>query len=145
DSSSDQCKCNSGYIIGTSGQCVSAISYCSTQLGVMSRYNSISKKCECMIGYEFNGSGCVYKTINYPTQTYKKNINQNNAKNIDTFNPNDWVEVPTPTQKDSPDILSFNYGQSDTATSTSTTTAINKSSFWGKMSHYLNPFSWFKK
>ncbi len=59
------CKCNYGYVIGASGQCVSGNSYCSSKLGLMSQYNSLSKQCECMIGYEFDGSSCTYKTTNY--------------------------------------------------------------------------------
>ena len=133
DYSSDQCKCNSGYINGVSGQCESIVSYCSGQLGIMSRYNSLSKKCECIAGYELNGSNCVYKTINYPAlNTYKNKQNQTN--------PNDWVEVTTPVQKYTPDVLPV-----DSNAMTTTTNNTNKQSFWSNVIRYLNPFSWFKK
>lgn len=31
----------------------------------MSSYSSLTKKCECDLGYEFDGSSCVYKSSNY--------------------------------------------------------------------------------
>jgi len=31
----------------------------------MSSYDSSTKKCECDLGYEFDGSNCVYKSSNY--------------------------------------------------------------------------------
>lgn len=65
DSLNNTCKCDSGNVIGSSGQCTSATSVCSKQIGLMSQYNSSSKKCECMYGYEYNGSSCVYKETNY--------------------------------------------------------------------------------
>ncbi len=58
------CKCNYGYIV-SGGSCVNANNYCSSQLGVMSQYNSLSNKCECMSGYEQSGSTCVYKIRDY--------------------------------------------------------------------------------
>lgn len=61
DSSSDSCKCYSGYIVSGSS-CVNANLYCSDKIGLMSQYNSISKTCECMYGYEYDGSSCVYKS-----------------------------------------------------------------------------------
>jgi len=44
---------------------VSGNSVCYSKLGYSSSYNSSSKKCECMSGYEFNGSSCVYKNTDY--------------------------------------------------------------------------------
>lgn len=55
------CKCNYGYVIGSSGRCTSASLVCSQKIGLMSQYNSLTKTCECMSGYEFDGSMCVYK------------------------------------------------------------------------------------
>lgn len=53
------CKCNSGYVV-QNGSCVSGESYCDSQHGYMSTYNSLSKTCGCMAGYFFNNSGqCV--------------------------------------------------------------------------------------
>ena len=60
DSSSQNCKCNYGYVAKGS-VCISGSSYCSSEIGLMSTYNASSRKCECMIGYEYDGSGCVYK------------------------------------------------------------------------------------
>lgn len=68
------CKCDYGYVIGTSGQCTNAGSVCMAQLGLMSQYNSSSKQCECMYGYEFNGLNCVYKTRDY-SSTYVPSAN----------------------------------------------------------------------
>ncbi len=74
DTISKTCKCDSGYIIGLSGQCVSENTYynswCTSNVGIMSRYNSISKNCECLSGYEYNGSSCVYKTTSSNTSSY---------------------------------------------------------------------------
>lgn len=61
DSSSDSCKCYSGYIVSGSS-CTNASLYCSSKIGLMSQYNSLSKTCECMYGYEYDGSSCVYKS-----------------------------------------------------------------------------------
>jgi hypothetical protein len=69
DSVSKTCKCNSGYVIGSSGQCVGESVYynsqCANLVGIMSKYNSFSKQCECLSGYEYNGSSCVYKSTTY--------------------------------------------------------------------------------
>jgi hypothetical protein len=73
DSLSGNCKCKSGYVIGTSGKCEIASLVCSAKIGLMSQYNSISGNCECMSGYEFDGSTCIYKkpSYSYPT-TYSQ-------------------------------------------------------------------------
>lgn len=61
-SSGSSCKCNYGYVV-KNGSCVSGDSVCSDELGLMSRYNSLSNKCECMAGYEIGISGmCTYKS-----------------------------------------------------------------------------------
>lgn len=70
NSISDTCKCDFGYVIGTSGQCTDADNYCSDKIGIMSKYNSFSNKCECMYGYEFNGSSCVYKKAENTASAY---------------------------------------------------------------------------
>ncbi|KND49738.1 MAG: hypothetical protein AB203_01470 [Parcubacteria bacterium C7867-008] len=56
------CTCNYGYVVKGSS-CVSAALACTSQLGLMSRYNSLSSSCECMTGYEIGASGlCTYKS-----------------------------------------------------------------------------------
>jgi len=67
DSLSGNCKCYSGYVVGTdySGKeaCVSADSKCTDSFGYGSRYNSLSEKCECRYGHLFNGSKCVSESL----------------------------------------------------------------------------------
>lgn len=61
-SNGSSCKCNYGYVVKGSS-CVSASSVCTAEIGLMSRYNSLSNKCECMAGYEIGSSGtCTYKS-----------------------------------------------------------------------------------
>jgi hypothetical protein len=62
DSSSNQCECDTGDVIGSDGQCTSTALYCFDQMGLMSQYNSSTKTCGCMAGYTFNGSTCVYQS-----------------------------------------------------------------------------------
>lgn len=66
DSLSGNCKCYSGYVVGTDflgkQACVSADSECTDSLGYGARYNSLSEKCECRYGYVFNGSKCESET-----------------------------------------------------------------------------------
>lgn len=70
NSLNNNCKCNSGYVIGTSGKCTSASSYCSDKIGLMSQYNSSANTCECMYGYELVGSSCTYKSTSYAASAY---------------------------------------------------------------------------
>ncbi len=57
------CTCNYGYVFGTDlfgdKKCISADSMCRDDLGVMSRYNSLSERCECSSGYVIDGGSCV--------------------------------------------------------------------------------------
>ena len=133
DSASRQCKCDSGYVIGTSGQCVDANSYCFNQLGAMAWYNSSSQKCECLAGYRFNGTSCVSEIIVTPTTIYK-----NKPINKITVSPNDWVDVSIPASNTS---LTSDW-QDVTPTSTTVNNA-NEPSFWGDVLRYINPFNWF--
>jgi len=61
-SNGSSCTCNSGYVV-KNGSCVSGNSVCMAEIGLMSRYNTLSNKCECMAGYEIGSSGmCTYKS-----------------------------------------------------------------------------------
>lgn len=53
------CSCNKGYEFNSDKTaCIKSI-ICPNN----SKYNIISKKCECIDGYELSGSGCIYKKI----------------------------------------------------------------------------------
>jgi len=78
DSSDKICKCDSGYVIGTSGKCVNGTLHCNSKYGVMSQYNSSTKSCECLIGYTFNGSSCVLNDYSsYSANTYTPSYSSN--------------------------------------------------------------------
>lgn len=56
------CKCNYGYVV-SNGSCVSGDSVCRSDIGLMSRYDSLSKTCKCMAGYKIGTSGqCEYES-----------------------------------------------------------------------------------
>lgn len=60
--SGGSCKCNYGYVVD-GGQCVSGNTYCSSELGIMSTYDSLTNSCKCMSGYEIGALGlCTYKS-----------------------------------------------------------------------------------
>lgn len=57
--SGTSCNCNYGYVV-SGDSCVSGSSYCSSKIGIMSSYNSLSKTCECISGYKLNSyNQCV--------------------------------------------------------------------------------------
>lgn len=88
DSLSGNCKCKSGYVIGTSGKCEIASLVCSAKIGLMSQYNSISGNCECVSGYEFDGSTCVYKKSNYSyASTYSQSSSCPVNSHVSTLDP----------------------------------------------------------
>ena len=63
DSISKNCKCMSGYVVGTDflgkQSCISADSKCTTDYGYGAKYNSSYNKCECRYGYVMSNSKCV--------------------------------------------------------------------------------------
>lgn len=70
--SGSSCQCNYGYVV-SGDQCISGNSYCSAKIGLMSNYNSLSKSCECMAGYEIGISGtCTYKSTYSYSPSYTK-------------------------------------------------------------------------
>ncbi len=63
DSLSGQCKCMSGYVVGTdflgNESCVSGDSECQKRYGYGADYDSLSGKCECRSGYLMSGGKCI--------------------------------------------------------------------------------------
>jgi hypothetical protein len=59
----DNCECDYGYTFGKdySGkiQCISEDQMCKDKYGVMSRYNSLSDKCECAYGFVISDGKCT--------------------------------------------------------------------------------------
>lgn len=67
--SGTSCNCNYGYVV-SGGSCVSGTSYCSSKIGIMSSYNSLSKTCECMSGYKLNSYNQCVSQDTYCTDTF---------------------------------------------------------------------------
>jgi hypothetical protein len=81
-------------------KCITRNAACQELNGLMSEYNVLTNRCECLSGYEYDGSQCVLKerpvfiipTIK-PTQTPKPTIAPKPTKKIEiTVTP---VEVKT--------------------------------------------------
>lgn len=81
-SSGSSCKCISGYVV-KNGSCVSGSSVCMTEIGLMSRYNSLTSKCECMAGYEIGSSGmCTYQSPYSSYNSYSSSLYSYGSSNL---------------------------------------------------------------
>lgn len=73
--SGDKCECNYGYTWNQAvTKCITKDAACQELNGLMSR-SSLSGECECLSGYEYDGSECVYivkKNIITPKPTISK-------------------------------------------------------------------------
>lgn len=70
--SGDECECKSGYTWNkATTKCITNDAACQELNGLMSKSN-LSGNCECLPGYESNGSQCVKKRIIEPTPTIIK-------------------------------------------------------------------------
>lgn len=73
DSLSGNCRCLTGYVVGTNflGEeaCVTADSWCEDKYGLHAGYDSLSDTCDCDYGYQMYGGSCV-SDYSYCQQKY---------------------------------------------------------------------------
>jgi len=83
--SGDKCECKYGYTWNkANNKCITKDSACQELNGLMSRSN-LSGECECLSGYEYDGSGCVH--------IVKENI----ITPKPTISKQEPTKIPTPT------------------------------------------------
>jgi len=62
ESSTNLCKCNTGYAINESNkQCIPSAQWCTNKYGTNMSYNSTTNLCQCNSGYIFDGTKCNYQ------------------------------------------------------------------------------------
>lgn len=94
--SGDKCECKYGYVWNsTNTKCITKDAACQELNGIMSRSN-LSGECECLSGYEYDGSECVYLSS---TPTILKKEPTKTPQNTPTL-------IPTESSISNDDILS---------------------------------------
>gem|GEM_PF-2513582 len=120
--SGDNCECKYGYMWNkATTKCITKDAACQELNGLMSRSN-LSGECECLSGYEYDGSKCIYKTKEIILPTPKP------------------TKIPTPTivKKEPTVIPTITTMQDDTLPKLNSNTKINPiSNLFSKL------FSWF--